>query len=153
MKYLSLAWYSGCVNCYVGSFVQTTLEQFRCTLESLWFSNSDGFKQVFVGKCSFLAVFLSLTQFQTCNTELLRPLRNPKRTHSNQMLCSRFTFSGKEFQHKEPNEIRYRGFQNWYQYYIEERRPHNVIQKIQGLPTFVMNKRVSFPAVYSLLYD
>ena len=29
---------------------QTTLEQFRCVLEELWFRNSNGFKHVFVGK-------------------------------------------------------------------------------------------------------
>lgn len=61
------------------------------------------------------------------------------------MLCSRFAFLGEQFQHKVPNEIRYKGFQNWYQYYTEENRP-KVIEK-QNPPTFVMDKRVCFSAV------
>lgn len=61
------------------------------------------------------------------------------------MLCSRFAFLGEQFQHKVPNEIRYKGFQNWYQYYTEENKP-NAIEK-QNPPTFVMDKRVCFSAV------
>ena len=61
------------------------------------------------------------------------------------MLCSRFAFLGEQFQHKVPNEIRYKGFQNWYQYYTEENRP-KMIEK-QNPPTFVMDKRVCFSAV------
>ena len=61
------------------------------------------------------------------------------------MLCSRFAFLGEQFQHKVPNEIRYKGFQNWYQYYTEENK-QNGIQK-QNPPTFVMDKRVCFFAV------
>ena len=48
--YISLSWYSSCDNCYVDSFVQTTLDQFRTTLKSLWFTGSNGFRHVFVGK-------------------------------------------------------------------------------------------------------
>lgn len=75
----------------------TTLDQFRTTLKSLWFTDSNGFRHVFVGE---------------------------------------------QFQHKVPKEIRYKGFQNWYQYYTEENK-QNGIQK-QNPPTFVMDKRPTF---------
>ncbi|XP_022785030.1 poly(U)-specific endoribonuclease-A-like [Stylophora pistillata] len=79
-------------------FPMKTLEEFRTTLKSLWFSAADshGFKHVFVGE---------------------------------------------QFQHKHPSEIRYRGFHNWYQYYIEEERKG---VKILSLPTFVKDKRPNF---------